>query len=143
METVLDLYQEPYELSRPVVCFDEKPCQLLAHARDPLPMRPATNEAPARPAWEDYEYVRQGTTNVLLAVEPLTGKRRIWVRPRHRKIEFAEAIRELLEDIYPETERIRLVCDNLSCSQRHGLPRVLRSGGGSAADPENLVAARC
>ena len=55
METVLDLYQEPYDSSRPVVCFDEKPCQLLAHARKPLPMRPATNEAPARPAREDYE----------------------------------------------------------------------------------------
>jgi len=114
METVLDLYQEPYDSSRPVVCFDEKPCQLLAHAREPLPMRPATEEAPARPAREDYEYVRQGTTNVLLAVEPLTGQRRIWVRPRRRKIEFAEAVRELVEDIYPEAKRIRLVCDNLN-----------------------------
>ena len=51
---------------------------------------------------------------MLLAVEPLIGQRRIWVRPRRRKIEFAEAIRELVEDIYPEAGRIRLVCDNLN-----------------------------
>lgn len=114
MEAVLDLYHEPYDPDRPVVCFDERPCQLLAHVREPLPMRPATGGRPALPAREDYEYRRAGTTNVLLAVEPLTGRRRIWVRPQRRKIEFAEAMRELADEVYPEAERIRLVVDNLN-----------------------------
>ena len=118
METVLDLYHQPYDPVRPVVCFDEKPCQLRDHVRDPLPMRPATETAsgrvPARPRREDHEYLRKGTANVLLAVEPLTGRRRLWVRPQRRKIEFAEVVWKLVEEVYPEAERIRLVCDNLN-----------------------------
>ena len=118
MEMVLDLYHQPYDPARPVVCFDEKPCQLRGHVRDPLPMRPATETAagrvPARPQREDHEYLRKGTANVLLAVEPLTGRRQLWVRPKRRKIEFAEVAWKLVEEVYPEAERIRLVCDNLN-----------------------------
>lgn len=114
MERVLDLYHEPYDPARPVVCFDERPCQLVSHVRAPLPMRSATAQKPALPAREDYEYRRQGTTNVLLAVEPLTGRRRIWVQSQRRKIEFAEVMRELAFEVYPEAEYIRLVVDNLN-----------------------------
>ena len=101
VEAVLDLYHEPYDATRPVVCFDERPCQLLADVRAPLPMcaSRAGEGQSARPvAREDYEYRRQGTTNVLLAVEPLTGQR-IWVRPRRRKAEFAEVMRELADEV--------------------------------------------
>ena len=108
MEEVLDLYEEPYDEKRPVVCFDERPCQLLAEVREPLP------GAPGRPERRDHHYERRGTANVLMAFEPLTGRREVSVTERRRGREFAEAVRRLVEEDYPEAERIRLVCDNLS-----------------------------
>jgi hypothetical protein len=71
MEEILDLYEEPYDPNRPVVCFDERPCQLLAEVRDPLPI------APGKAKRFDSEYERKGTAHVLMAFEPsrATGKR--------------------------------------------------------------------
>lgn len=108
MEAVLDLYEEPYDQKRPVVCFDERPCQLLAEVREPLSMAPGRSER------HDHEYERRGTANVLMAFEPLTGWRRASVTERRRNREFAEEARHLAEEVYPEAEKIRLVCDNLS-----------------------------
>ena len=108
MEEILDLYEEPYDEKRPVVCFDERPCQLLAEVRDPLAGAPGQAER------HDHEYERRGTANVLMAFEPLRGWREVCVTERRRGREFAEAVRRLVEDEYPEAERIRLVCDNLS-----------------------------
>jgi len=109
MEEILDLYEEPYDPKRPVVCFDERPCQLLADVRDPLPMQPA--ERPNKRV--DSEYERRGMANVLMAFEPLKGLREMRVTEHRRKLEFAEMMRYLLDDLYPEAERIRLVVDNL------------------------------
>ena len=111
MEEILDLYEEPYDPNRPVVCFDERPCQLLADVRDPLPMEPAERPKKKR---VDFEYERRGTANVLLAFEPLKGRREMRVTERRRKLEFADMMRYLLDDLYPEVERIRLVVDNLN-----------------------------
>ena len=111
MEEILDLYEEPYDPNRPVVCFDERPCQLLADVRDPLPMEPAVRPKKKR---VDFEYERRGTANVLLAFEPLKGRREMRVTERRRKLEFADMMRYLLNDLYPQAERIRLVVDNLN-----------------------------
>ena len=73
MEDVLDLYAEPYDAQRPVVCFDELPYQLLDHA---IPPAPAT---PMHPVREDYEYVRKGTCNVFIAFQPRQGWRHVTV----------------------------------------------------------------
>ena len=108
METVLDLYEEPHDPLRPVVCFDERPCQLLAEAREPLAGKPG------RPKRRDHEYERRGMANVLMAFEPLAGWRGACVVERRRGREFAEAVRHLAEEVYPNAQRIRLVCDNLS-----------------------------
>jgi hypothetical protein len=108
MEEVLDLYEEPHDPRMPVVCFDERPCQLLAEVREPLPVQPG------RPERRDHEYGRGGTANVLMAFEPLAGRREIEVTERRRGKEFAEMVRRLAEDLYPEAEKVRLVCDNLS-----------------------------
>jgi hypothetical protein len=108
MEEVLDLYEEPYDEKRPVVCFDERPCQLLAEVREPLAGKPGCPER------RDYEYERRGMAHVLMAFEPLRGWRRTSVTERRRGKEFAEEVRRLAEDLYPEAECIRLVCDNLS-----------------------------
>jgi hypothetical protein len=109
MEEVLDLYERPHDTLFPVVCFDERPCQLLAEVREPLPT------GPGRPERPDHEYERRGTAHdVLMAFEPLTGWRRVEVTERRRNREFAEAARRLAEEDYPAAERVRLVCDNLS-----------------------------
>ncbi len=108
MEEVLDLYEEPYDEKRPVVCFDERPCQLLAEVREPLP------PVAGRPERRDHEYERRGTAHLFVAFEPLTGWRGVEVRERRRGREFAESIRYLAEDLYPKAEKIRLVVDNLN-----------------------------
>jgi DDE superfamily endonuclease len=108
MEELLDLYQRPYDPRRPLVCLDEKPVQLLAEARPPLP------PAPGRPARHDYEYVRRGTANVFLAFEPLVAWRAVQVTGRRTAADFAEVVRWLVEEVHPEAEAIDLVVDNLN-----------------------------
>ena len=108
MEEVLDLYEESYDERRPVVCFDERPCQLLAEVREPLPVGAGV------PQRRDHEYERRGMAHLLVAFEPLTGWRGVEVRERRRGREFAEFVRCLAEEIYPKAEKIRLVVDNLN-----------------------------
>jgi hypothetical protein len=108
MEEVLDLYEEPYDEKRPVVCFDERPCQLIGDLRDPLPMKPGCIER------FDSEYERGGVCWVLMSFEPLSGWRELVVTERRRKQEFALAMRRLAEEHYPQAEKIRVVLDNLS-----------------------------
>ena len=110
MEEILDLYEEPYDPKRLVVCFDERPCQLLADVRDPLPMEPGGH--PNKRV--DSEYERKGTCHVLMAFEPLKGWREVTVSKHRRKQEFALVMRKLAEEVYPDADRIRLVCDNLN-----------------------------
>ena len=112
MEAVLDLYEEPYDEKRPVVCFDERPCQLLADVREPLAPRPGGPGGGA--LLVDPEYRRGGTANVHVAFEPLAGRRRVEVTEKRRKQEFAEEVRRMAEEDYPDAEKIRLVVDNLS-----------------------------
>jgi len=104
----LDLYEEPYDPLRPVVCFDERPRQLLAEVRGPLPIGAGRVER------FDSHYERRGMVFVLMAFEPLSGWRRVEAVERRRGKEFAEMVRYLAEEAYPRAERIRLVCDNLS-----------------------------
>jgi hypothetical protein len=112
MEAVLDLYEEPYDEKRPVVCFDERPCQLLGDVREPLSPKAGGPAGGARLV--DHEYKRGGTCHVHVAFEPLTGRRRVGVTGRRRKQEFAEQVRRVAEEDYPQAETIRLVVDNLS-----------------------------
>jgi hypothetical protein len=108
MEAVLDLYEEAYDPKRPVVCFDERPCQLVGHTRDPLAM------GEGRPARKDHEYERRGLAHLFMAFEPLGGWRSVEVHQRRRSGEFAVAIARLAEEVYPQAESIRLVVDNLN-----------------------------
>jgi hypothetical protein len=104
MEAVLDLYEEPYDEKRPVVCFDERPCQLLGDVREPLPPKAGGPAGGARLV--DHEYKRGGTCHVHVAFEPLTGRRRVGVTGRRRKQEFAEQVRRVAEEDYPQAETI-------------------------------------
>ena len=108
MEDVLDLYAEPYEPKRPVVCFDETSTQLLAETRAPMPPRPG------RPQRQDYEYRREGTRNLFLACEPLAGWRQVAVTQRRTMQDFAHQMRWLVDEAYPEVPVVRVVLDNLN-----------------------------
>jgi len=108
MEDVLDLYAEPYDRRRPVVCFDELPVQLVAEVRAPLPA------APGRGAREDYEYKREGVVNAFVLCEPRRGWRHLTVTAQRCKTDFARQMQWLIDVGFPRAVLIRLVLDNLS-----------------------------
>ena len=108
MEDVLDLYAEPYDPARPVVCFDESSTQLLADSRPSLPA------APGRPRREDYEYVRAGTRNLFLACEPKRGWRHVAITRQRTMRDFALQMRWLVDEAYPDVPVVRVVLDNLN-----------------------------
>jgi len=107
METVLDIYERPYDTSHPIVCFDERPCQLLGDVLIPIPMKPGRVER------QDYHYERNGTCVVLMAVEPLVGRRVVIVTERKTKNDYAEFMKALAAS-YPDADKIVLVQDNLN-----------------------------
>jgi hypothetical protein len=108
MEDVLEVYQRPYDPERPVVCFDESSKQLVKETRTPIPA------APGRPATTDYEYERNGTANLFMMFEPLGGRRHVIVTERRTAVDYAQAIRDLVDVQHPEAEKIVLVQDNLN-----------------------------
>lgn len=107
MEQVLDIYERPYDSRRPVVCFDERPCQLLSDVLMPIPMKPG------RVKRQDYHYKRHGTCAVLMAVEPLAGRRIVKVTERKTKKDYAKFMKSL-SNRYPNADKIILVQDNLN-----------------------------
>jgi hypothetical protein len=114
MEKVLDVYQRPYDPKRPLVCLDETGKELRSTPEGGLPPRPARDGKPGTPAREDYEYKRAGMSNLFLWVEPLTGKRGVTVTDQRTAYDFAEQLRMLVEEHYPEADKIVLVTDNLN-----------------------------
>lgn len=108
MEDVLDLYAECHDALFPVVCFDERPCQLIADVLTPLPLKPG------QPHRFDYEYERKGTANLFGLLEPKTGTRWFKVTERRTKRDFAKAMKHVVDVLYPHAVLIRVVLDNLS-----------------------------
>ncbi len=108
MEDVLDLYGEPYDPKRPAVCFDETSKQLVAETRSPIRPKPGRRER------FDYEYQRNGTRNLFMLCEPLAGWRHVAVTERRTMEDFAHQMRWLVDEAYPEAEKIRVVLDNLN-----------------------------
>jgi hypothetical protein len=108
MEDVLDLYEEPHDPKRPKVNFDETSKQLIAETRVPLPPQPG------KPACYDYDYQRHGTRNLFMFCEPQVGWRHIAVTAQRTMQDFAEQMRWLVDERYPEAEVIRVVLDNLN-----------------------------
>jgi hypothetical protein len=108
MEDVLELYAEPHDPGRPVVCFDEASKELRGEVTPPVP------PAPGSPARQDYEYTRHGTANLFVIVEPLAGRRHITVTDRRTIPDFAGQMKYLCDEMYPEAQVIRVVLDNLN-----------------------------
>lgn len=115
MEDVLDVYKRPYDPNRPTVCFDERPKQLIAEMRKPIPA------VPGRLARHDYEYKRNGVANLFMLFEPLVGKRHVKVTNRRTKKDWAECVRQLVDEIYPQADSIVLVLDNLNTHKKASL----------------------
>jgi hypothetical protein len=108
MYRLLDLYEEDYNRKYPVICIDEKSKQLIEEARKPIPLRPGS------PAKYDYEYRRNGTRNIFVAVEPKGGRRIITVTNARTKKDFANFVRNIVEIEYKQAVNIRIVLDNLN-----------------------------
>lgn len=108
MEDVLDLYAVPLDPQCPVVCYDERPTQLISEVRVPCPAKPGSKRK------VDYEYRREGTCNVLGLFQPLTGWRQMTVTAQRTRHDFAHCMRTLVDAHFPDATVIRVVLDNLN-----------------------------
>lgn len=111
----MELYHKAYDPKRPLLCFDEKSTQLLAHITAPSLLQPG------QAIRQDYEYKRNGTRNLFLFVEPKAGSRQVLVTQQRTKRDFALAMRYLVDVIHPEAECIDIVMDNLNTHHYHSL----------------------
>ena len=107
MHDILDLYEEDYDPKKPVICFDEKPKQLLEDKRKAIPMKKGSPEKC------DYEYKRNGKVNIFVAVDFKRGKRNVTVTNRRTKNDFALYIKHILNNTFSDAEKLRIVLDNL------------------------------
>ncbi len=108
MEDILEVYQRPLDPARPLVCFDESGKELRAEVRPCVPV------GPGQPRRIDTEYARQGSANLFLWTAPLLGQRAIRVTAQRTRIDWALAMRRLVEQDFPDAARIVLVLDNLN-----------------------------
>lgn len=108
MEDVLDVYKRPYDVKRPVVCMDETTKELHSTPRTQMSAKMSTVKR------QDYEYQREGTRNMFLRVEPLTGTVGVNVTKRRTSVDFANELRHLVDVAYPDADTVVLVTDNLN-----------------------------
>lgn len=108
MYRILDLYHEPYDKKYPVVCIDEKNKQLLEETRKPIPLKEG------RVAKYDYEYKRNGMSNIFAAIEPKGGNHWLSVTQRRTKEDFAWFVKNMMDGLYKRATKVRLVMDNLN-----------------------------
>ena len=122
MEDVLEVYKRPLDTKRPLLCMDEMPKQLLSETREPLPV---TSGKPAR---QDYEYKRGGVADVFMVFEPLVGKRYIEITDQRRREEWAQVMRKVSDELYPQAEKIVVVMDNLNTHTPAAFYQVFEPG---------------
>ena len=108
MEDVLEVYHRPYDPKYPVVCLDEQPVQMVKETRQSIRCEPG------KPERYDYQYERAGVANVFMFAEPLAGRRHVSVREQRTATDWAIEIKNMLNNIYPDAEKVVLVMDNLN-----------------------------
>lgn len=115
MEEVLDVYTQPHDPERPLVCLDETSKQLVAETRAPVPMKEG------RPERIDYEYERNGTANLFMLFAPLEGWRHVEVTDHRRAVDYAHILKDLSDVHFPNAKKIVLVQDNLNTHAKASL----------------------
>ena len=118
MEDVLDVYQRTYADDEVLVCMDETSKQHIKETRAPLPTRPG------EPEKYDFEYERNGVSNLFMLSAPLEGWRHVKVTNHHTKVDWAHVIKELVDEHFPEKKKIVLVMDNLNTQAKFSLCRI-------------------
>jgi hypothetical protein len=118
MEAVLDVYQRPYDPEHPLLCLDESPKQLISEVRSPIITRHGTTLV-------DYEYYREGVCDLYMVCEPLAGRRHVFVRDTHTRLDWAAVVIEVVTTYYPTATKITVVQDNLSAHQISALYELL------------------
>lgn len=108
MEVVLDLYSQPHSESAPLICMDEAAMQLTGQVFEPIPL------APGQDAKQDYHYTRQGVQALFMFLDPHRGWRRVSNRDHRTRVDWAEEVRQLLDEDYPQAQKVKLLCDNLN-----------------------------
>ena len=108
MEDILEVYTRAYDPKRPQVCMDETSKQLLADLLEPIPAQPG------QPQRVDYEYKREGVADLFMFFETLAGKRYVKVTDQRTRKDWALAMQELSDDIYPQADKIVIALDNLN-----------------------------
>jgi len=114
MEEVLDVYARPYDPEHPVVCLDESPNQLISERRESFTDSKGVEHL-------DYEYSREGTVDLYMVVDPLGGRREVHVKDQHTRLDWADIIAHVVEDMYPTAKKLTLVQDNLSAHKKSAL----------------------
>jgi hypothetical protein len=117
MEKVLSVYQRAYDPFYPVVCLDESPKQLIKEVRHPFVDSYGVQHV-------DYEYSREGVTDLYMIVEPLGGRREVRVEDNHNRFTYAQVVGYIAEYMYPKAEKITLVEDNLSAHKLSALYEI-------------------
>jgi len=118
MESVLDVYERVYRETHPVVAIDESPQQLISQVRQGFTDSNGIH-------YEDYEYKREGVVDLYMVCEPLAGEREIFVKDNHNRLNWAEVVRIVAEEQYPNAKRITIVCDNLTAHKPSALYEIL------------------
>ena len=118
MEAVLEVYEREYRAAHPVIAIDESPQQLISETRSGFVDSKGVRHV-------DYEYKREGVLDLYVACEPLTGEREIFVKDNHNRLNWAEVVRAVAEELYPEAQRITIICDNLAAHKPSALDEIL------------------
>ena len=118
MEAVLDVYERPYNEENPVVALDESPQQLISEVRAGF-----TDSQGVR--YQDFEYKREGVADIYMVCEPLRGQREILVKENHNRLNWAEVVRFIAADLYPQAPKITIIQDNLSAHKPSALYEIL------------------
>ena len=118
MEAVLDVYERPYDEENPVVCLDESPQQLVSEVRAGFTDAKGVQ-------YQDFEYKREGVADLYMVCEPLRGQRAIFVKENHNRLNWAEVIRVIAEEMYPQAQKITIVQDNLSAHKPSALDEIM------------------
>ena len=118
MEAVLDVYERPYDENNPVIGLDESPKQLISE------VRPGFTDSKGV-VYHDFEYQREGVADLYMVCEPLAGKRNIFVKENHNRLNWAEVIRVIAEEMYPTAKKITIVEDNLAAHKPGALYEIM------------------